>query len=79
MTEEHEAPSLAEPLDVLPGDQTIGDRTAGDRTRPYGEANAFPGPDEDDDSGELVTEQEELIDTPDELGGVGGEQPGGAG
>jgi len=97
MTEFSEAPSLENPLDVVPNDETLGDVTAGDATRPAGEVNAFTddadprgddgrlGDDAASDDlahlqdGELVTEQEQTIDTPDELGGVGGAQPGGAG
>lgn len=75
MTESSEAPSLGDPLDVVPDDQTLVDATAGDATRPAGEVNAFT----DQEGGELVTEQEQSIDTPDELGGVGGGQSGGAG
>lgn len=106
MTESSEAPSLSEPLDVVPNDQTVGDLTAGDATRPLGEANGFTdepqeesgaaadelGTDADElgtdaasddlahlQDGELVTDQEQTFQTPDDLGGVGGGQPGGAG
>ncbi len=91
MTESSAAPSLENPLDVVPNDETLGDVTAGDATRPAGEVNAFtddadPRGDEtaSDDlaflqDGELVTDQEQSIETPDELGGVGGAQAGGAG
>jgi hypothetical protein len=104
MTESSETPSLADPLDVVPSDDTIGDVTAGDATRPLGEVNAFTDTDGDVDGddpaagspvpmgeaaasddlahlqdGELVTDQEHDVDTPDELGGVGGGQAGGAG
>src|SRR4051794_1405812 len=107
MTEETNAPSLANPLDVVPNDETLGDVTAGDASRPRGEVNAFtdeeadvtegagrPNGDARDgklgedaasdhlahlQDGELVTEQETTVDTPDDLGGTAGPQAGGAG
>ncbi|MDQ1700822.1 MAG: hypothetical protein QOF57_74 [Frankiaceae bacterium] len=97
MTEFSEAPSLENPLDVVPNDETLGDVTAGDATRPPGEVNAYndgADPRGDDgrlgehaasddlagmQDGELVTDQEQAVDTPDDLGGVGGGQAGGAG
>ena len=71
MTDTGQAPHLEDPLDVAPAGDTLGDLTLGDDAA--SDDLAFL------QDGELVGDQQESIDTPDELGGVGGEPPGGAG
>ena len=76
MTDTGQAPSFENPLDVAPSDDTPNDDTPNDDTLGDNAASddlAFL------QDGELVGDQEESIDTPDELGGVGGASAGGAG
>jgi hypothetical protein len=80
------------PNDETLGDRTAGDATrpAGevnaytDGSDPRGERGRLGDDAASDDlahlqDGELVSEQDHSIDTPDDLGGVGGEPAGGAG